>query len=100
VKFIVVDKPERHSFLVYCELRQLENGARIFQSNIGPPSVHEVFPDQEPPTFMEPISYELANALGEALAPRPVATERHLDDAITTRDRLLSMLERQNARVP
>lgn len=37
-----------------------------------------------------------AEAIAEALQPRPQVTNRHLEDAMCVRDRLLQMLERQN----
>jgi hypothetical protein len=63
-----------------------------------PPMIKEVPMGNEPPLW-DWFPEEIAADLAEALAPRPQATERHLDDAIDVRDRLLTLVERAGLRV-
>lgn len=51
-------------------------------------------PAGEPGPVFISIPDRWAAEIAEALAPRPQATERHLDDAIAVRDRLLTLVER------
>lgn len=72
-----------------------DEGVRRFASlTEGPPGTFYVRPGEEAPLYMRPIPLDIAEALGKALAPRPEATERHLDDALDVRDRLLTLIER------
>lgn len=94
-KVIVVHEPERESFRVYLQIGE-RDGEKLFRYNDlndGSPAVQWVEPGQEPPMFIRVDEY-VAVALGEALAPRPVATERHLDDALQIRDWALKQIER------
>lgn len=86
----------RQSVLVYVEVGDdPATGDRFFQvqdsSRFRNPV--RVAPGEEPPFWMR-IPEQIANAVGEALAPRPDVTERHLDDAIGIRDRLLALVEK------
>jgi hypothetical protein len=102
VKFLTVYDPERVSFRVYLRLTDEPNeqGAFLYRSGHDPklhcsPEVVAVWPGQEPPLYMR-IEEGLARALAEALAPRPEFGERHLNDAIEVRDRLLAILESEH----
>lgn len=99
MKFLTVYDPERMSFRVYLRLTDEPNeqGAYLYRSGHDPklycsPEIAEVRPGQEPPLYMR-IEEALVSALAEALAPRPEFSERHLDDALTVRDRLLTLVE-------
>lgn len=85
----VVYRPEREVYMVYVMLGTTDEGNRLYRAEDG---VHPVPPNGEAPAYMT-VGADIARAIGEALAPRPEATERHLDDAIATRDRLLSLIE-------
>lgn len=106
MKVYTVREPERQTVRVYVELNAgPDEGdgryARWFQYRDaeGRIAIMKVAPGDEPPLW-DRVPEPIAQALGEALAPRPAATERHLDDAIAVRDRLLAMVERLNARTP
>ncbi len=86
-----VREPVRQSVAVYVELHREPNGAAIFEA---PDGVNvTVPPGAEAPLYMR-VPMRIAESVAEALAPRPVATERHLDDAIALRDRLLTLVEK------
>lgn len=94
MKFHVERDHIRMRYNVFLEVSG-EDGRRFFQTrgNDGtPPEVIEVPLGMEPPLW-DWFPYQVAEQLGELLAPRPQATERHLDDAIGVRDRLLSLVE-------
>jgi hypothetical protein len=89
--------PIRQRVLVYCEVGRAENGSRLFVSRHEHPNeVVEVRPGGEPPIW-DRFPMEIADELAEALNPRPPVTERHLDDAIAVRDRLLTLVERTSS---
>lgn len=88
-----IPEPARQSVAVYVEVGEDTDGARWFHVQDpleGPVRVEQ---GQEPPLWAR-VPMRIAEAIGEALAPRPEATERHLDDAMAVRDRLLSIVEK------
>lgn len=100
MKVYAIHEPVRQSFAVYVELGAVEDG-RYFETLsagqrgvIGSERETVKVPHGEEPPLWARIPQEIAEALAEALAPRPVATERHLDDAIALRDRLLTLVEK------
>jgi hypothetical protein len=97
--FQVRRDPARQRFNVYFELPpDPHTGERRFMTrgrDGAPPEIHNVALGNEPPLW-DWFPEEIARELGEALAPRPDVTERHLDDAIEVRDRLLTVLESEH----
>lgn len=93
MKVYAINDPIRQSVAVYVERGELQNGDRLFEHFVdGHLKVSPVRMDCEPPLYMR-IPERIAVAVGEALAPRPEAAERHLDDVIAVRDRLLTLVE-------
>lgn len=92
MKVHAVYEPERHSVRIYIESGATEDGRRVYTGSDHKPYV--VAPGQEPPMYMR-LDSEIAQAVAEALQPKPVASERHLDDAIMIRDRLMRLVEAQ-----
>lgn len=84
----------RDAVLVYVQVNVSDNpnDKRTFLGDHGQ-RIYEVAPGAEAPLYMPPIPTHIAEQIGLALAPRPEATERHLDDAINVRDRLLTIVE-------
>lgn len=85
-----VHRPEMQSTLVYVKLGE-RDGSGLFQTYDG--EVREVPMGTEPPLYMR-IPDPIAEAVGKALAPRPVATERHLEDAMNVRDWALGLIDK------
>jgi hypothetical protein len=93
-RFYAEPDPLRAEVRLYHEVEEAaEPGKRAFLSLIDGFTFHQVEPGQEPPMYIRPIPLHLAEEVARALAPRPEVTERHLDDAIEVRDRLLSLVE-------
>lgn len=98
MKVYAHNDPIRQRVVVYVEVSVEEDGGRWFRAGkvnalqSGDTELVLVAPGAEPPMYLS-IPYEVAEAVGEALAPRPAVTERHLDDAIVVRDRLLRVME-------
>jgi hypothetical protein len=94
MKVYAIAEPVRRSVAVYVEVHEDSEGVRHFETLAGGAArIVEVAPGAEPPMWAR-VPERIAAALAEALAPRPVATERHLDDAIALRDRLLTLVEK------
>lgn len=93
MKVYAVPEPERQSIRVYVETGTDTGGSRWFVTNDPLDAPVKVEPGVEPPLWAR-VPMHIAEAIAEALAPRPAATERHLDDAIALRDRLLSLVEK------
>lgn len=97
MKFHTHIDPIRQRVNVYCEGgTDAGTGRRVFLTrgrDDSPPEVHAVELGAEPPLW-DWFPMEVVDALGEALAPRPEASARHLDDAIGVRDRTLALVER------
>jgi hypothetical protein len=89
MKVHVIEEPERRTWKVYVEHQQDGGKPSLFESN---GEFIEVRPGEEPPLYAR-IRQEIGLAFAEAIAPKPHATERHLDDAIMVRDRLLKIVE-------
>jgi hypothetical protein len=90
MKFHTHIDPIRQRVLVYCEVGE-QDGRRIFQTR-EPQNVVVAMGEEPLPWDWFPL--EVVSELAEALSSRPAVTERHLDDAIAVRDRLLAMVER------
>lgn len=97
MKVYTVHRPERMGYNVYVEVGQANDGSKWFAtlpnplySDGGPV---QVAVGEEAPIYMF-VPEQIAKALGEALAPRPEATERHLEDAMYTRDRMIDFVEK------
>lgn len=92
-----VSDPIRRQMVVYVEVNGDPNASGLSRwfsyVEDGSPMVMEVAAGAEPPAYMR-VDMRIAEHIAEALAPRPEATERHLDDAIAIRDRLLSLVEK------
>lgn len=91
-------QPYMERMVLYCKEGVFTDGCRLYRTRPNapePPYWMIVAPMEEPPIYLV-IGYQEAEAIGEALAPRPAATERHLEDAMDVCDRLLTMMERQN----
>jgi hypothetical protein len=82
--------PAMQSVAVYVREGDAENGGGWFRTASN--DVLEVPAGGEAPRYMLVPSL-IADAIAEALAPRPEASARHLDDAIAVRDRLLALVE-------
>ncbi len=96
MKVYAIVEPARQTVAVYVETGEDRDGTRFFatQGLAGQVLAQErVPPGGEPPMWAR-VPWRIAEAIGEALAPRPVATARHLDDAIVVRDRLLTLVEK------
>ena len=83
-------RPERMCYDVYVQIGVDDNGMRIFQT--ADRRIEHVPSGQEAPRYAT-VDVMIAEALGEALAPREEASERHLNDALRVRDRLLTLVE-------
>lgn len=101
MKFHTHIDPIRQRVNLYCEIGE-EDGVRVFITRGGRDPlyessdlIHKVAPGQEPPLW-DWFPLEVVTELTEALNPRPAATERHLDDAIVVRDRLLTIVEERS----
>lgn len=89
-----IPEPARQSVAVYVEVGREKDGSAWFQVPVdGGYEVVKVDAYEDPPLWAR-VPTHIAEAIGEALAPRPEATERHLDDAMAIRDRLLSLVEK------
>lgn len=88
-----IREPARQTVAVYVEVGEDTDGARWFHVQDPLEGPVRVVRGTEPPLWAR-VPMWIAEAIGEALAPRPEATERHLDDAIAIRDRLLSLVEK------
>jgi hypothetical protein len=95
MKVYAIPEPVRRSVAVYVEVNREEDGSAWFETTSldGGREVVKVDAYAEPPLWAR-VPVHFAEAIGEALAPRPAATERHLDDAIAVRDRLLALVEK------
>lgn len=100
MKFFIHRDPVRQRINVYCEIPADPDygpGERVFltrrnEEQYIAPMVHRIALGGEPPIW-DWFPEEVAELLGEALAPRPEFSERYLTDAVTVRDRLLTMVE-------
>lgn len=89
-----IREPERQTVAVYVEVGHVEaDGSRYFATQDPSEAPVHVAAAAEPPLWAR-VPMGIAEAIGEALAPRPEASERHLDDAIAVRDRLLTLVEK------
>lgn len=97
MKVYAIPEPERQTVRVYVEVGgATDDGARHFRTTSadGVPTVTKVPPGAEPPMFMR-LEMDVAVAVADALTSRPEASARHLDDALTVRDRLLALIEKR-----
>jgi hypothetical protein len=97
MRFYCVHDPLRQRVAIYCEIKSDPNtGARTFLTRRTGEhwgeEVQEVGLGMEPPLW-DWFPDDAVGPLAEALASRPAATERHLDDALEVRDRLLTLVE-------
>jgi hypothetical protein len=94
MKVFAVREPARRTIAVYVEQHRDNDGTGYFEApaSDGGYQLVKVAATAEPPLWAR-IPMHIAEAVGEALAPRPEATERHLEDAISVRDRLLTLIE-------
>lgn len=90
MRAFVVHEPERESLRLYLEIAELENGSRLFKTYNG--GFQEVPMGSEPPMYLR-LPEPFVRPIADAIAPRPEFGERHLNDAIEVRDRLLKMIE-------
>ena len=85
---------------IYVQKGVFASGCKLYEIRNPNPQFQEapfmvVSPGEEAPLYLW-VSSEVAQAIGEALAPRSPhgeAVDRHLNDTVTVRDRLLTMLE-------
>jgi hypothetical protein len=97
MKFQVVHDMLRQRVVLYCELGTDEQtGERHFLTRRTgehrAEEVHKVSMGDEPPIW-DWFPVEAVKPLAEALTPHPVASERHLEDALATRDRVFRLHE-------
>lgn len=102
MKFEVQHDPIRQRVLVYCRLPDDDRGNKVYLTRDKPDGdysrtamVHAIAYGHEPPMW-DWFPIEVAEALGNALAPRPEFGERHLADALSVRDRLLALFEAEH----
>jgi hypothetical protein len=83
--------------ILYMKLGVFADGCRLYAKRPygEPPFIMIVAPMEEPPVYLV-IGDQEAEMIADAIRPRPQVNERHLDDAIQVRDRLLSMAERHS----
>ena len=93
MKFHTQVDPMRQRVNVYCEIGEHE-GARLFATRGDETTGAVRVPLGAEPPLWDWFPLQVVSELAEALSPRPAATERHLDDALGTRDKLLGMVER------
>lgn len=86
-----VFRPEFRRWDVYVQLGSTAEGRMMYDQLDGPPIL--VAPMTEAPIYMS-VPADVGQAIADALNNRPAATERHLDDAIAVRDRLLDLVDR------
>jgi hypothetical protein len=92
-EILVHHQPWMERMVLYNRLGHFKDGCGLFTTRGGvetPTELMAVAPGNEPPIYLI-IGREEADAIANAISPRPQATERHLDDAINVRDRLLHM---------
>ncbi len=90
MKFLTQVDPIRQRVNLYCEVGGNDKGERFFAQRNGDTLIVPMGAD---PPLWDWFPMEIMRALSEAIDPRPPATERHLDDAIVIRDRLLTLVE-------
>lgn len=90
-------QPWMERMIIYCKLGMFADGCRLYATRPqgDPPFYMIVAPMEEPPLYLA-IGSEEADAIADAIRPRPQVNERHLDDTINVRDRLMAMLEKRN----
>lgn len=90
-------EPWMERMVIYCKMGSYEDGCRMYATRPHGPAPYWmiVAPMEEPPLYLV-IGTQEADAIAEAIQQRPEATERHLDDAMDVRDRLLTMMEKRN----
>jgi hypothetical protein len=88
--------PLKEQMIIYCKVGTFADGCRMYatQTQNDPPFFMIIAPQEEPPLYLR-IGDQEADAIADAIRPRPQVNERHLDDTIGVRDRLLTMLEAQ-----
>ena len=80
---------------VYCGLYPADGGGMVCLTTEGQTTIGE---DEEAPLWFE-VPQSLVESLAAQLTNRPAFSDRHLDDAIKVRDRLLTLVERLPAPV-
>jgi hypothetical protein len=85
----------RNTYLVYVELGEVKSGADAGKRVFLTPNNEQwiVAINSEAPVYLQ-VWAPAAEAIAEALRPRPEATERHLDDVIDVRDRMIALVEK------
>jgi len=94
MKVHVIRRPEALAIDIYIELERRPDGSTLCKA--GDLEILEVAPGEEMPRYVR-LFNEVAEAIVTELMPPPVATDRHLRDAIGVRDRLLTLVEKQNS---
>lgn len=84
-------EPHRMSVVVYVQIGTDDSGDKMFMT--AERDIVNVALGSEPPFFLR-LPIEIAEKVGEALAPRQEASARHLDDAIGVRDRMIDFVEK------
>jgi hypothetical protein len=97
MKFHVHHDPVRQRVNIYCEAgSDPDTGVRVFLTRRTGEhwgeQAHQIGLGMEPPLW-DWFPDDAVGPLAEALSPRPVATERHLDDALAMRDRVFKLHE-------
>lgn len=91
MKVHAIHEIERNSVRIYIEVGIDADGRHLYLKPDGHPV--GIFPGAEPPLYMR-LDQMIAEAIAEALSPPPVASARHLDDAIEVRDRVMTLVEK------
>lgn len=97
-KVHVNHEPWRERMVIYVRLGEFKDGSRLYRRRIETmlhghdTSLEIVPPEGEPPLYLV-IGNQEAEAIADAIRPRPQVNERHLDDAIDVRDRLMTIIE-------
>jgi hypothetical protein len=94
-----VRDPAREAYNIYIHVGTDNDGNRFYltQDPDGRLKNERIHPNAEAPLYMR-IPNHVADAIAEELRPLPEASGRHLNDAIVVRDRLLTMVELNQAK--
>jgi hypothetical protein len=87
-------EPWRDRIIIYSLMGRFADGCRLYvtRRDGDSPYMMVVAPQEEPPLYLT-LGSDEADAIADAIRPRPQVNERHLADTIEVRDRLLTLIE-------